>query len=159
MTSLNPSLRLALINKAKTKKNLAEKGFTLIELMVVVGIVGVLSAVALPQFLGAREKAGLGAQISEAVALAKECSTMIGVNGPYPTIGTTGNTGIVIERCSDGTDKTTKSSANATYTTNKATADTSGSQCGSITLDSGEDCEVTVDIANGQITYAVATSG
>ena len=44
MTSLNPSLRLALLQKAKGKKNIFQKGFTLVELMTVIVIVGVLSA-------------------------------------------------------------------------------------------------------------------
>ena len=38
MTSLNPSLRLALLQKAKGKKNIFQKGFTLVELMVVIVI-------------------------------------------------------------------------------------------------------------------------
>ena len=42
MTSLNPSLRLALLQKAKGKKNIFQKGFTLVELMVIV-IVGILA--------------------------------------------------------------------------------------------------------------------
>jgi type IV pilus assembly protein PilA len=87
MTSLNPSLRLALINKAKSKKNILQKGFTLVELMTVVVIVGVLSAVAFPQFLGLKEKAQGNASVGEIIGLAKECSTAIRVDGPYPSSG------------------------------------------------------------------------
>ena len=49
-------------------------GFTLVELMIVVAIIGLLSAVALPQFLGARSRADARAKISEVVGLAKECA-------------------------------------------------------------------------------------
>ena len=74
MTTLNSKLQLALINRKKSK-NLLQKGFTLVELMIVIVIVGVLSAVALPQFLGVRDRAETGANIGGMVGIAKECAT------------------------------------------------------------------------------------
>ena len=56
MTTLNSRLKLAFLNRKKGR-NLLEKGFTLVELMIVIVIVGVLSAVALPNFLGQANKA------------------------------------------------------------------------------------------------------
>ena len=56
MASLNSQLKLALLNR-KQGRNLIEKGFTLVELMIVIVIVGVLSAVALPNFLSQTNKA------------------------------------------------------------------------------------------------------
>ena len=56
MKTLNSRLQLALLNRQKSRSAL-EKGFTLVELMVVIIIVGVLSAVALPNFLDQTNKA------------------------------------------------------------------------------------------------------
>ena len=70
MTSLNSKLQLALLNRKKGR-NLLEKGFTLVELMIVIVIVGVLSAVALPNFLGQQNKAKITEATSKIASVLK----------------------------------------------------------------------------------------
>jgi type IV pilus assembly protein PilA len=76
MTSFTSKVLLNKLRKAK-KKN----GFTLIELMVVVAIVGVLTAVGLPELTKAQDRAKDSAAKATLTNAAKECSLSLISNG------------------------------------------------------------------------------
>ena len=76
------------------KKGRKQNGFTLIELMIVVAIIGVLSAVGLPELTKAQNKAKDNAAIATLTNAAKECSLSLILNGDdtdYLTVETVGS--------------------------------------------------------------------
>ena len=73
-------LQQALVNAQKKRAKKAN-GFTLIELMVVVAIVGILSGVGLPQLLKAQDKAKDSVAIATLTNAAKECSLLLVTEG------------------------------------------------------------------------------
>ena len=70
----NTFLQTALLRAKSRSKNKKQNGFTLIELMVVVAIVGILSGVGLPQLLKAQDKAKDSVTLATLTNAAKECS-------------------------------------------------------------------------------------
>lgn len=65
------------------KKKL-QKGFTLIELMIVVAVIGVLAAIAIPQYQDYVKKAALGSALATATSLKTNVEDYIAVEGNFP---------------------------------------------------------------------------
>ena len=75
------TLLSAYLSKSKVKKTLGlkpgQEGFSLIELVVVVAVLGVLSAIAIPQFTNISQKAKANAAANTVATMAKECAVKV----------------------------------------------------------------------------------
>jgi type IV pilus assembly protein PilA len=84
-TILKPQVRQALLKnlraKQSSKNKLLQEGFTLVELMIVIVIVGILSAVALPNFLNQTNKAKGTEAKTKLTALLKEAHAEFQMTG------------------------------------------------------------------------------
>ena len=129
MSSLNYILTHKLL-KTKAKK---QNGFTMIELMIGVAIVGTLSAVALPQLTKAQNTAKASAARTTAINTAKACSIAI-IAGTAPTEGG------IVKATFDATSKDVKAKGNVTCAASDGTTTTTFAFTGG-----GEEWKVDLD--------------
>lgn len=154
MTSLNSKLQLAILNRKKGR-NLIEKGFTLVELMIVIVIVGVLSAVALPNFLNQKDKAEAQALIGSMAAFGKQCGANMVIGDPaaLPNVPTTikidGVAGGAAKPCNGGAPVGISNAAAFTRPANIG-----GVKCGAAGANGVDEatCTLTVDEITGSVT-------
>ena len=108
-------IQQSMLRRLAAKKGKKQNGFTLIELMVVVAIVGVLSAVGLPQLLKAQDRAKISVAQQEAVNYAKECSISLLTGGDGPDV-TNFSSVPAAQTCVAGTDVTAVSDTDPAVT-------------------------------------------
>ncbi|WP_243304994.1 type IV pilin protein [Geothrix oryzisoli] len=78
-----------LLSRLAPRRSGHARGFSLIELLLVLAIIGVISAIAIPSFLGQRRRARvIGDAISNAKVLAMALENRKAENGLYGTAGT-----------------------------------------------------------------------
>ena len=129
--------QLQLLRSLDKRRHHGRRGFTLVELMITVAIVGILSAVALPQFLKARARAEAGSAVGEVLGLAKQCAV--------------GNASKLAETLSDGggTARTCDGSASVDVVSKTFSTGADGVKC----------LTVTSAAANSKATVTVTASG
>lgn len=138
---------IARIAKAMNEK---EKGFTLVELLVVIIIIGILSAIAIPVFMNQRQKAVDSGIKSDLRTIANEVESYYVDNQEYPASLSQTADKVTIPAPAGGGEavEITVSEATSVYTYTAGT-DNESYEITGINETKGSDTEFTYDSQNG----------
>lgn len=78
------------MNSLLSKKQGAERGFTIVELLIVIVVIGILAAIVIVAYNGVQNRAKSTAAQTAAENLAKKVEAFNGVTGAYPVFNTAG---------------------------------------------------------------------
>ncbi|ELC8454183.1 prepilin-type N-terminal cleavage/methylation domain-containing protein [Clostridium perfringens] len=149
----------------KKRQNKKKKGFTLIELIIVIAIIAILAAIAIPNFLSIQRKARVKADIASAKTIYDATSALIAEGKIVPTsskVTFTLDNGKVTPNPEDaGEPKTNANAANAlqSYLQTIPKPESIANQKFKVTVEGSESSPtIQVDIGSDNV-YPVASAG
>jgi type IV pilus assembly protein PilA len=97
--------------QSSKKRNKRQAGFTLVELLITIVIIGILSAIAIPNFLATQTRAQQQANQASATAAARACATALLAGATGNDLPTAGGENVLAGTCAANTPITYRTGA------------------------------------------------